>query len=81
VTELNYLARSNSVHVVFLHIPQLECGHGINSHNTRKGQGSQDHHGCGVRGGWHPTVPGQPVAEWDCGAIVDISQSIALGAQ
>jgi hypothetical protein len=66
--------------VVFLHIPQLECGHGINSHNTRKGQGSQDNHVCGVRGGWHPAVPSQPVAVWNCGAIVDISQSIALGA-
>jgi len=66
--------------VVFIHIPQLECGHGINSHNTRKGQGSQDHHGCRVRRGWHPAVPGEPVAVWDCGAIVDISQSIALGA-
>jgi hypothetical protein len=65
--------------VVFIHKAQLECAHGINSHNTGKGQGSQDHHGCGVRGRWHPAVPSQPVAEWNCGAIVDISQSIALG--
>ena len=49
MTKFNYLARSNSVHVVFLHIPQLECGHGINSHYQGKGQGSQDNHGCGVR--------------------------------
>jgi hypothetical protein len=35
--------------VVFIHIPQLECAHGINSHYQGKGQGSQDHHGCGVQ--------------------------------
>jgi hypothetical protein len=35
--------------VVFLHIPQLECGHGINSHYQGKGQGSQNHHVCRVR--------------------------------
>jgi hypothetical protein len=49
MTKFNYLARSNSVHVVFLHIPQLEFGHGINSHYQGKGQGSQNHHVCRVR--------------------------------
>ena len=66
--------------VVFIHKAQLECADAINSRHQGKGQGSQDHHGCGVRCGWHPTVPGEPVAVWDCGASVDISQSIALGA-
>jgi len=49
MTKNKYVARTYFVHVVFLHIAQLECGHGINSHNTRKGQGSQNHHVCGVR--------------------------------
>jgi hypothetical protein len=67
--------------VVFIHIPQLECAHGINSHYQGKGQGSQDNHGCGVPGGWHPAVPGQPMAVWNCGATLDFSQSIEHCAQ
>ena len=37
------------VHVVFLHITQLECGHAINSRHQSKSQGPQDHHVCGVQ--------------------------------
>lgn len=81
MTENKYVARTNSIHVVFIHIPQLECAHGINSHYQGEGQGSQDHHGCGVRGRWHPAVPSQPVAVWNCGAFMDISQSIEHCAQ
>jgi len=78
----NKLSVKNYFCVLFLYIKRkLKCAHGINSHYQGKGQGSQDNHGCGVRGRWHPAVPGKPVAVWNCGAIVDISQSIALGAQ
>ena len=52
--------------VVFIHIPQLECADAINSRHQGKGQGPQDHNVCRVPGGWHSTVPGEPVAVWDC---------------
>ena len=52
--------------VVFIHIPQLECGHGINLHYQGQGQGPQDHHVCRVQQGWHSAVPGEPMAVWDC---------------